>query len=272
MVQQARVLAAALGDDRRLDGERASHDSSRGSSSRSDARFRVYDATRRARRRFRARRPPARRRTRPTTSVRAASTATSTRGRCSTASARGWPTGRERLAAMPRRSRRRRTGRRRGAPAAGPPPEVRAALDGRYGAATRVHGRAALGHALQRRARSAATAPSSARSSSSQSTFRILQALYDIRLRIFEIVVASLVAAALLTALAADDDRAAAAAAAAPGVGAGRAARAAARRFPGADAARRDRRAGAGARRADPPHQRSHRSCCSRSRPTSRTS
>ena len=80
-----------------------------------------------------------------------------------------------------------------------PTPEIRAALQGRYGAATRPtpgqrsltltsavplrHGDAVIGAVLV-----------------SQSTFRILQALYAVRLRIFEIVVASMLAAALLSA------------------------------------------------------------------------
>lgn len=83
--------------------------------------------------------------------------------------------------------------------AAGPlPQEVAAALHGKYGAATRRtpgqrsltlssavpirHGEAVIGAVVV-----------------SQSTFRILQALYDVRLRIFEIVVASVIAAVLLS-------------------------------------------------------------------------
>jgi two-component system sensor histidine kinase ChvG len=78
-----------------------------------------------------------------------------------------------------------------------PGPEVQAALHGRYGAATRAtpgqrsltlfsavpirHGDHVIGAALV-----------------SQSTFRILQALYRVRLRIFEIVVASVAVAVLL--------------------------------------------------------------------------
>jgi two-component system sensor histidine kinase ChvG len=81
-------------------------------------------------------------------------------------------------------------------------PEIRAALTGRYGAtmsrtpgqrsltmhsAVPVrHGGAIIGAVLV-----------------SQSTYRILQALYDVRLRVFEVVVASALAAALLTVLAA---------------------------------------------------------------------
>lgn len=78
------------------------------------------------------------------------------------------------------------------------PPEVRAALAGRYRAASRPtpgqrsltlssavpihHDKAVIGAVVV-----------------SQSTFRILQALYDVRLRLFEIVLLSLGAAAVLT-------------------------------------------------------------------------
>ena len=78
-----------------------------------------------------------------------------------------------------------------------PGPEVRAALDGRYGSGIRPtagqrsltlysavpirHGDRVVGAALV-----------------SQSTFRILQALYDVRLRIFQIVIASFGAAVLI--------------------------------------------------------------------------
>ncbi len=85
---------------------------------------------------------------------------------------------------------------------AGVPAEVQAALAGRYGSATRptpgqrsvtmfsalpvVHDETTMGAVLV-----------------TQSTYRILAALYDVRLRIFEVVVGSLVAASMLTALAA---------------------------------------------------------------------
>jgi two-component system sensor histidine kinase ChvG len=96
---------------------------------------------------------------------------------------------------------------RRSAPASGtaeggPPPEVLAALAGRYGSATRPtpgqrsltlnsavpirRGNAVIGAVLV-----------------SQTTFRVLQALYDVRLRLFEVVVASLLAAVMLSAVAA---------------------------------------------------------------------
>jgi two-component system sensor histidine kinase ChvG len=80
--------------------------------------------------------------------------------------------------------------------------EVQTALAGRYGAATRVTGEqrsVTFFSAVPVRHEGAVTGVVVA----SQSTLRILLALYDIRLRIFEIVIASLAAAALLTALAA---------------------------------------------------------------------
>lgn len=88
-------------------------------------------------------------------------------------------------------------------PSAGDPPlEVRRALAGSYGAATRpTPGQRSLTLS------SAVPIPRGATVSGavlvSQSTFRVLQALYDVRLRVFQVVVASLVAAAILTAIAA---------------------------------------------------------------------
>jgi two-component system sensor histidine kinase ChvG len=81
-----------------------------------------------------------------------------------------------------------------------PPPEVRAALAGRYGAVTRpTPGQRSL------TLNSAVPIPAGDRVVGavlvSQSTFRILQALYGIRLRVFQIVVASIVAAAVLSLL-----------------------------------------------------------------------
>ena len=80
------------------------------------------------------------------------------------------------------------------------PPEVRRALLGRYGAATRpTAGQRSL------TLNSAVPIRASGRVAGavlvSQSTFRILQALYSVRLRVFEIVVAALVAAAVLSIL-----------------------------------------------------------------------
>jgi len=80
-------------------------------------------------------------------------------------------------------------------------PEIQAALAGRYGSATRPtpgQRSVTMYSALPiQRAQTIAGAVVV-----SQSTFRILQALYDVRLRIFRVVVASLVAAAVLTAIA----------------------------------------------------------------------
>ena len=84
----------------------------------------------------------------------------------------------------------------------GTPIEVRAALEGRYGSATRVTAgqrSVTFFSAVPIRHDGAITGAVVV----SQSTRRMLLALYDIRLRIFEIVMASLVAAALLTAIAA---------------------------------------------------------------------
>jgi two-component system, OmpR family, sensor histidine kinase ChvG len=82
------------------------------------------------------------------------------------------------------------------------PGEVLAALAGRYGAATRrTPGQRSLTlySAVPVRHEGTITGAVVA----SQSTFRILTALYAVRLRAFEVVLASLVAAALLTAIAA---------------------------------------------------------------------
>src|SRR5262249_26976475 len=79
---------------------------------------------------------------------------------------------------------------RAGAPPAGPPPEVKAALAGRYGAATRVT-------AGQRSVTMFSAVPIHRGGDvvgavvASQSTFRLLSTLYAIRLRTFEIFVAS---------------------------------------------------------------------------------
>jgi two-component system, OmpR family, sensor histidine kinase ChvG len=82
------------------------------------------------------------------------------------------------------------------------PVELRAALSGRYGAATRPT-------PGQRSLTLSVAVPIHAGNSVagavlvSQSTFRVLQALYDVRFRIFAVVIGSLLAAVLLTALAA---------------------------------------------------------------------
>lgn len=82
------------------------------------------------------------------------------------------------------------------------PAEVRSALAGRYGAATRpTPGQRSLTmfSAVAVRHEGSITGVVVA----SQSTYRILRALYAVRLRVFEIVLASIVAAALLTTIAA---------------------------------------------------------------------
>lgn len=93
---------------------------------------------------------------------------------------------------------------RSGEPAAGPglDPEVRAALDGRYGASARqTPGQRSLtlSSAVPIREGSSVVGAVVV----SQSTFRVLQAIYDVRLRIFQVVLASILAAALLTTVAA---------------------------------------------------------------------
>ncbi len=82
-----------------------------------------------------------------------------------------------------------------------PNPEVKQALEGRYGAAIRrTPGQRSLTmvSALPVRHEGAITGAVVV----SQSTFRVLQALYYVRLRIFEVVLISIVAAAALTMLA----------------------------------------------------------------------
>jgi len=84
----------------------------------------------------------------------------------------------------------------------GPPPEVLAALEGRYGAAARpTPGQRSLTLNSAVPVRRGSTVIGAVLVS--QTTFRVLQALYDVRLRIFEVVVASILAAAMLSAVAA---------------------------------------------------------------------
>jgi two-component system sensor histidine kinase ChvG len=81
-----------------------------------------------------------------------------------------------------------------------PPPEVRAALGGRYGAATRpTPGQRSLTLTSAVPIHSGGTVTGAV--VVSQSTFRMLQALYGLRLRIFEVVLASMALAALLSLL-----------------------------------------------------------------------
>ena len=83
-----------------------------------------------------------------------------------------------------------------------PPLEVRAALAGQYGAATRpTQGQRSLTLTSAVPVRRGGEVIGAVLVS--QSTMRVLQALYDVRLRIFEVVLASVLAAALLTVLAA---------------------------------------------------------------------
>jgi two-component system sensor histidine kinase ChvG len=78
------------------------------------------------------------------------------------------------------------------------PPEVRLALSGQYGAASRrTSGQRSLTLSSAMPIREADRVTGAV--VVSQSTFRILQALYDVRLRLFEIVLLSLAAAAVLT-------------------------------------------------------------------------
>jgi two-component system sensor histidine kinase ChvG len=196
LVQQARVLAAALGDAP-LDGERVSQVFVR-LERRSDARFRVYDANGAL----------------VADSARqAAGTVSDDRTKYLGAEDAGvrrrllyrlgvWVVDfRNWFASFPA-SPSSVPGRAAPAPASGTPPEVKAALDGRYGSATRVT-------AGQRSLTMFSAVPIRRQGTiigavvASQSTFRLLSTLYAIRLRTFEIVVASIVAAALLTALAA---------------------------------------------------------------------
>jgi len=82
------------------------------------------------------------------------------------------------------------------------PSELRAALAGQYGAVTRpTSGQRSLTLSIALPIRTTQGVVGAV--TVSQSTFRVLQALYDVRLRIFEVVVVSIAAAMLLTALAA---------------------------------------------------------------------
>ena len=84
----------------------------------------------------------------------------------------------------------------------GPSPEVSAALTGRYGSAARpTPGQRSLTLNSAVPVRRGNTVIGAVLVS--QTTFRVLQALYDVRLRIFEVVVASIFAAAMLSAVAA---------------------------------------------------------------------
>ncbi len=199
MVQQARVLAAAIGDHASPDRTTLERMFAR-MERRTDARFRIYDA----------------RGTLVEDSVRVTAL-TPAEEETSDGAASAGTTVRERvlyrlgarLGRLPRRVKDRIVSWKTPQPASAPntdrdpvPPEVRAALAGRYGAATRrTAGQRSVTMfvAVPVRRDGAVTGAVVV----SQSTFRILRALYDVRLRVFTIVVASLVAAFALTVLAA---------------------------------------------------------------------
>jgi two-component system sensor histidine kinase ChvG len=200
LVQQARVLAAALGDRPVLDANEISQAFAR-LERRSDARFRVYDA--RGAVIADSVRQAAGAAVEDSVRYAAGDERSNVRGRLLyrvgawLANTRQWlvtvlqgfrgkASGDEAAASQP----------------GGIPPEVQTALAGRYGAATRATGKqrsVTFFSAVPIRHDGAVTGAVVA----SQSTLRILLALYDIRLRIFEIVIASVAAAALLTVLAA---------------------------------------------------------------------
>jgi two-component system sensor histidine kinase ChvG len=196
LVQQARVLAAALGGAA-LDGERIAQVFVR-LERRSDARFRVYDTS------GALIADSARQSAGTVLDDRAKSYGgedVSVRRRLLyrlgawVADFRNW------FASFPA-SPSSAPGRTAPVPASGPPPEVKAALEGRYGAATRVTAgqrSVTLFSAVPVRRDGAVIGAVVA----SQSTFRLLSTLYAIRLRTFEIIAGSVLAAALLTALAA---------------------------------------------------------------------
>jgi two-component system sensor histidine kinase ChvG len=196
LVQQARVLAAALGDREALDGEQIAQLFTR-LERRSDARFRVYDA------RGGLLADSARQMAGTTLDERAkypGGDDRSVRGRglyrvgVWLIDARNW------MLSIPDRM---RTPPGRSASEPSPiPAEVQAALAGRYGAATRpTPGQRSVTMFSGVPVRRNGTVTGAV--VASQSTFRLLSTLYAIRLRTFEIVVASIAVAALLTGLAA---------------------------------------------------------------------
>jgi two-component system sensor histidine kinase ChvG len=196
LAQQARVLAAALGENAPLDGASIAQMFSR-FEHRSDARFRVYDGSGRllADSARQPGGPAAEEKTRYGDTGDA-----DVRGRwlyqtgAWLAGARAWALSLVRAHRESRSATQEKPGE--------IPSEVTAALAGRYGAATRLSAgqrSVTFFSALPVRHGGAVTGAVVA----SQSTLRILQDLYAIRLRIFQIVLGSLVAAAVLTALAA---------------------------------------------------------------------
>lgn len=198
MVQQARLLAAAVGGQPGLDAAIVNGIIAR-LERRTDARLRVYDATGRL----------------VVDSARGGSSATTdapgryeqpasdTRGRMLYRigtwgeRARNWVVDLWREIVGPDHETRTAT-----SPPGGIDPEVRAALSGQYGATVRrTPGQRSLTMHSAVPVREGATVTGAV--VVSQSTYRILQALYEVRLRIFEVVVASTLAAALLTTIAA---------------------------------------------------------------------
>jgi two-component system sensor histidine kinase ChvG len=194
MVQQARLLVAALAETSALDGDSASRLLAR-IEPKGDARYRVYDAHGALLADSARGRPPSpveksdRYESTPDVDVRdrllyriGAWLANSRKA------VRSWVTPPPREAGVDELGVRQ--------------PEIQAALAGRYGSATRPtpgQRSVTMYSALPiQRAQAVAGAVVV-----SQSTFRILQALYDVRLRIFRVVVASIVTAAVLTAVAA---------------------------------------------------------------------
>lgn len=202
MVQQARVLAAVLGDGPAIDAVAIERTFAR-LERRTDARLRVFDT--RGALIADSHRLPVEARAEERGSYRADSTEplTNTRQRALYRLGAWVANARERFASVARAWLSKLDETPQPAHAAGvPTPEVREALQGRYGAATRrTPGQRSLTlySAVPIRHENAVTGAVVV----SQSTFRILQTLYQVRLRIFEIVVASIVAAALLTTLAA---------------------------------------------------------------------
>ena len=201
LVQQARVLAAAIGDRPTLDGGRLSQAFAR-LERRSDARFRIYD-TSGALIADSARQSAG-------TSLEVRTEGGSYKGGGADPDVRrrwlyrlgAWFAQlRESVFSSEARTSEPGPGR------AGPvessiPVEVKAALEGRYGATTRVTSgqrSVTMFSAVPIRHDGAVTGAVVA----SQSTFRLLATLYAIRLRTFEIVVGSVFVAAVLTALAA---------------------------------------------------------------------
>ena len=201
MVQQARVLAAALGDEPAAGRRRASQRLFARLERRERRAVARLRSARRAGRRLRAQD----RRRRPPTSR---SDASSRTNRATSAGACLYRVGAldrerpERLVDVDPRARRRRT---RDA-GAGPPAVAAGGAGGARGPlrlGDTPDAGAAVGDDVQRRAGAPRRHDRSARSSRRSRRSASCSPLYDIRLRIFEIVVASLVAAALLTALAA---------------------------------------------------------------------